>query len=108
MDRESIEVISAKYQTKVTEVTGLTIEWTKIADRNPRRVYIDFRVQGGLTGQLGVIPEPGQNITPQSFDLDPRGPYLWKDCPSMVTGEWYAVSGLATGMVVIEVEYVGG
>lgn len=99
---------SALYQTQVSEATPPIGSWTRILAADARRYYVKFILEGGLGNVPRILPGPGQDLTVSGTNGDGTAEYHWRDCPSVVTGEWW-MDGTGTMVVtIIESLYVGG
>lgn len=98
--------IASDYATNARYVQITAPGFFKIADRNPKRVFIQFWLPVGSTGT--ILPEPGQNVSITFASASGQGEtYTLRDCPSLVTGEWYCFFGGGLGdCYVVECEYL--
>jgi len=104
----SLAATASLYQTKVSEVVLTGTGWDLLALADPRRYYIEFW-HDFVAAAVGIVPGPGQMTTPQGYSTGSNPvAYKWRDCPSMVGGEWYAFGMIGTPIKVIECVYVGG
>ena len=95
-----MSVIQSRYQTRVSSFvfSGATVE--QILTANPRRFFVQIRMGTGV--MLSYPPSPGPSLNVAFGGFSPSLDYTWKfkDCPSVVTGEFYA-GGTALGTLLI-------
>lgn len=91
LSSQSLAVIAARYQTRVTIFVNAGDIVPLILAANPQRIYVKFETWDITFGVWHVIPGPVPQLPTGSFLEDNQGEYKFQDCPSLVTGEWYAV-----------------
>lgn len=98
--------IGAKYQTIISLYTPTVPGIQLILGANARRVYVKFCQNGGA-GNHQILPGTGffptAPIPPQELIVE----YKWKDCPSVVSGEWYWDGVLLFSVTILECVYLG-
>lgn len=102
-----LAVIASRYQTVHTPFTfdGSTVQRLVAAD--PRRWFIRFTLLGAPSGTYPILPGPpitlpallGVSISAQE--------HKYRDCPSIVTGEWYAGAAALDRLIITECIYLG-
>ena len=104
----SLAATAALYQTKVSQVNVSGPLWVRVLAADPRRYYVRF--QGAIAGGSGpfVMPAPGQNMPVPAGSDTVKHEQFWRDCPSIVAGEWYAAASAGADIWIIECLYVGG
>lgn len=105
-DGQRIAAVQAGYQTRVTAfVSAGPGTWELVLRADPRRVYVEFHHQAA--GVLTVGPAGIQDTPPQIWSDVPVTVWKFRDCPAMVTGDWYALCMLADTIYAIEQLRVG-
>lgn len=93
--------VAAGYQVRVTSRTyGGTALWVRVLRGDPSRVYVEFHHSSA--GTLTVGPAGIQDTPPNQFELNTPGPWMWRDCPAIVTGDWYALDQVAGTLYMLE------
>ena len=103
----SMAVISSQYETRVTRVAIPGTSWARVLGADPRRFYV--RVEGDAVGiiTLSVMPGPAQNISPPGNNHNIPCEFKFRDCPSIVAGEFYGFANPASDVIIIECLYNG-
>jgi hypothetical protein len=101
----NIAVIASDYDT-IVEVISLPInDWGLMVEANPNRWYISFS-PAFFPPHAGFIgPAPIQNGVTLAVDNIPEIERKYRDCPSIVTGEWYGVSAGGGSILVTQCIY---
>lgn len=103
----SLAATAAMYQTQVSQSIPPASVWTRLLPADPRRYYVRFAVSG-LGTTFPILPAPAQKIAPTGVGGGlGASEYKWKDCPSMVAGEWYCVGDGASFVTVVTCTYIG-
>lgn len=99
--------VAAKYQTVVTLRPAQSAGLHRALPNNPKRFYVEFYLTQGALSSFYICPGPVpagmSNQIAGEFPLK----YKFSDCPSIVTGEFYANDDGAASCVIIECLYVG-
>ena len=103
-----IAVVASLYTTKNTIVQGDGSGSQLILRANPRRWYVRIAYHHGLNGNYNFQPGPPSGDMIQTFTADNPAEFKFKDCPSIVTGEFYGTWDATTFMIITEVIYTGG
>ena len=100
--------IGSKYTTQVTDFAATINGFQKILSSNPRRLYVKFIINGAGMINSPVVPGAGQSSYPSTPPAEFVSEYKWKDCPSIVSGEFYAnISPGFNTITIIECLYTG-
>lgn len=111
MSDESVQSGLAKttsqYQTRVTLLAGAVTAGQLVLKADPRRWYL--MVWGESMGPQMSPVMPGPAIPLGAMVPTITAPLEWKyrDCPSIVAGEFYAPYASGTGFLFIEVLFLG-
>lgn len=102
-----LAIIASQYQAVATRVVSDGSGKQLLLMRDPKRVYVLFRAVGGIAYPM---PYPGQIpsglIGSETHDGDLE--FKQRDCPALVTGEWYMVSTVPGDTIDILTEsYIG-
>lgn len=102
-----VPVYGTLCQTVVTIIPQTTAAGQLILKADPRRLYLEWWGQG-MNNSMGAIV-PGPYPAAMSGAANMTAPQVWKfkDCPSVVTGEWYSAGAPFNGWVCIQVLFVG-
>lgn len=85
----SMPEVNGQYATRSTIFESTTAGWLLFVPANPRRYYLKFGRLSPIGLQSSILPGPVPNgFTPTTNEAD-LGPFLWRDMPAAVTGEWY-------------------
>jgi len=102
----SLAVIRSSYQTEVTLFTFAGLVMEQVLESNPKRWYVEFQVITGA-GSWRLSPEPLAEPTINGqIEAGTVLSYKYRDCPSVVTGEWYATSILGSVLQITECIYL--
>lgn len=106
-DSTWMTVTQAEYTTQLTIVTNPGSGFIRVLKANPRRWFVRFESPTGGSSMDYVCPGPVPPFNGQPNSIP--SPQEWKflDCPSLVTGEWYAVGLAGFNLLITEVLYMG-
>lgn len=96
------------YQTIISLVPLNSMSFVKVLDLNPDRWYLKvYHSSGGLGTPVlpGPIPAGTDAVT---FTAEPQSEWKFRDCPSIVTGEFFARGGAGENLFIIESIYKRG
>lgn len=102
-----LEATAAQYQTKVTRFAIAAPGLVRVLIRDPKRWFVRFERGDVLVVDLPLLPEPYPTGLAgpinQTFPIE----FKFRDCPSVVTGEWYGSFGGGSTLIITECVYVG-
>lgn len=106
-DGQRLAIRSSKYEPKSELYQSNGQGQQIVLERDPKRLYIEFRDVGG-----GTYPKvyPGGIPSGAVANTDDTSPRIYKsnDCPGLVAGEWYILSTDALAIVeIITDTYIG-
>lgn len=101
-----LAVIASRYQTVNTVFTFDGSPTQMILRGDPKRWYVKF-TNMTITNPV-VFPYPGPPVDTAAFFSAPfvSAEYKYRDCPSVVTGEWYAAGGALVSVLITECLYL--
>lgn len=97
----------AKFITVNTPRPAVGGGFVLLLKANPRRYYVEFFATGGLGATPGIYPGPLPDTTAAGGKGATSGPYKFKDCPSITTGEFYFFDDGVTNLFITECIYTG-
>ena len=106
-DAEKMVAAGSRYQTKTTIVSVLSNVPKQLVEANPLRLYIRFETGPSGFAMPEVLPAPRVGVAMGFAGTRAEKEFKWKDCPSIVIGEFYAYSNLNNEVTVIECCYLG-
>lgn len=93
---------AALYQTRVSTVTVPAGDSALILGADPQRWYVRFQAFGAVAADAVIAPGTGLPLPPVGTGpIQPTEAKFW-DCPSIVTGDWYAYGAGGTTIVIWE------
>lgn len=104
----SMSAINAGYLTVNSIVTTAVNGLQRILRAEPRRYYLRFQPGSATSVNGPLMPGPPLAIVGGPFGLTIPQEWKWRDCPSIVTGEWFVDVAPGNQFVITEVWYVGG
>jgi hypothetical protein len=106
-DAEVMTGIVSRYMTRNTPFDSAGTGWQKLLDADPSRLWVQFLTDGVAGTTFAIIPGPIPDLwVPTGFTLD-RIDYKFKDCPTVVTGEWYLYDTLLRHLLITECLFRG-
>lgn len=98
---------ASRFKTNVTLLAGAFTAGQRVLLGNPRRWYLE--VWGETFGQQMPPLMPGPFVPLGMMVPTIPAPLIWKykDCPALVTGEFYSPYATGTGFLVFEQILVG-
>lgn len=103
----NLNLVAAKYRTSTTEFVYANNILETVLEANPNRWFVQFLNGQGASGKT-VLPK-GQpyEVADNLYDHLPLE-YKFRDCPSIVTGEFVGIGMPGESIIIIECIYLGG
>lgn len=102
-----VPVYDTLCQTRVTLLSGAVTSGQRVLRADPRRMYLEVWGESMGPQMSPVMPGPAVTLGFMVPTITAPQKWVYKDCPSIVTGELYAPYASGTGFLFIEVLYVG-
>lgn len=95
--------LAAQYKTNnyIFETWSST-SYDLVLAANPMRWYVEFQFSGGAISQFFLVPGPIPNGFLNYQGTRTVAQYKFNDCPSIVTGEFYALSQMPAVLIITE------
>lgn len=102
-----MERIVSRYETIVSQAVTTTPNITRIVKANPQRLWIKFIPQSGTVLQSPILPGPVSSDYVLGSVPNTNETYMFRDCPSVVTGEWFVAMQVGSRLTIIECCFLG-
>lgn len=98
---------TASYQTRSWLYTGTGAVNQRIIEANPTRLFLKITGPTALAISGPIYPGPpiDEDLSAMASNLPQE--WKWKDCPSIVAGEFYGSLGPGSQVLITECLYVG-
>jgi hypothetical protein len=105
---ESLAIIASRYMTKITVFPTSAVAIQRVLAANPDRWYVRFDSDQFSGFANGLFPGPPTTPPAGVSKEQPPLEYKFRDCPSIVTGEFYLYGGAGgTNIYIFECIYQG-